>query len=80
MKLLHQHHGTNRSSTEYHHRYHEHDAMTVSRPVYPDHYITDLPGNDSGYEAPISRQGQPDQESIYDGIEDVYEDVQETKT
>ena len=54
--------------------------MTVSRPVYPDHYITDLPGNDSGYEVPISRHGQPDQESIYDEIEEVYEDVQETKT
>ena len=80
MKLLHQHQDTIQSSTEHHPHYHEHDAMTVSRPSYPDHYITDLPGNDSGYEVPISRHGQPDQESIYDEIEEVYEDVQETKT
>ena len=80
IKLLHQHHGTNQSSTEYHPHYHEHDVMTASLPVYPEHYITNLPGNDSGYEVPISYQDQPDQESIYDEIEEVYEDVQETKT
>ena len=80
MKLLHQHRGTNQSSAERHPHFHEHDVMTASLPVYPDHYITDLPVNDLGYEVPISRQGHPDQESIYDEIEEVYEDVQETKT
>ena len=80
MKLLHQHHGTNQSSTERDPCYHERDVMTVSRPSYPEHYITDLSWNDSEYEVPISRHSQPDQESIYDEIEEVYEDVQETKT